>query len=323
MSYDLAGLKIEAGSKKHGFLVVGETATDEVKIPLMVVNGSSPGPTLCLVAGTHATEYAGIVAATEMYCNSDPKSLSGRLIIIPVLNMPSFQDRIPYVCKIDNLNLSTVFPGDKTGTMSYLIAYETYEKVFKKANYIIDLHGGEIGEEMMSITIFAKTGDEKIDAQCETMAKAFPTKYVLVSSNHRKAKSKYGSLTDVACLNGIPSIVSEAGHSGRLKREDVDFHVKGITNVMKILKMVEGHPEKYEEQRSLERFDVKAKRGGIFHAQVRMGDRIKEGEFLGEIKNVFGETLEKVYSPGNGVVYLFKYCPVVNSGDRLYGLGLF
>ncbi len=323
MSYCIAGLCVKSGSKTHEFLTVAETATVEMKIPLMVVNGASPGPTLCLVAGTHATEYAGVVAATRIYWNTDPKKLNGRLVIIPILNMPSFQDKVPYVCKLDNKNLSSVFPGKEEGTISERITFKTYKEIFQKVDYIIDLHGGEVGEEMMRLAIFEVTGNKDIDVKSQNIANAFQTEYSIMSTRLEERKSEYGSLTGIASLNGIPSIVSEAGDSGKLLEEDIQFHVKGVQNVMKKLKMTEGHPETFGERKMLKRSYIRAKHGGIFQSLVRPGDTVQKDQILGKIMNIFGVIMEEIRSPNDGVIYFSLYGPIKNPGDMLFGLGLF
>ena len=58
----IGSLTAKPGQAVRGFLDVGETATGPVQLPLVIINGVDAGPTLCLTAGVHATEYASIAA---------------------------------------------------------------------------------------------------------------------------------------------------------------------------------------------------------------------------------------------------------------------
>ena len=109
---EIGELKVEPGSKKYGFLKAGERATLEIGIPITIVNGATPGPTLCVTAGIHGCEYPGIEAAIRLGKNTDPAGLRGKLFIIPVLNMPSFVSRTPFANPIDGINMNRICPGN-------------------------------------------------------------------------------------------------------------------------------------------------------------------------------------------------------------------
>ena len=50
---------------------------------------------------------------------------------------------------------------------------------------------------------------------------------------------------------------------------------------------------------------------------MRAGQRIKRGEELGEVVNLFGDTLQTVVAPYDGVANNSRTSMVVNSGDTL------
>ena len=50
------------GAGVRGVLQVGETPLGPIQLPVAIINGARPGPTLCLTAGVHAAEYPGIDA---------------------------------------------------------------------------------------------------------------------------------------------------------------------------------------------------------------------------------------------------------------------
>src|SRR5262249_44068328 len=75
------------GHKATGFLQVPAGVDAAASIPVVVVNGGKPGPTLALVAGSHGTEYASIVALQNLAQAADPGELSGALIVVPLVNV--------------------------------------------------------------------------------------------------------------------------------------------------------------------------------------------------------------------------------------------
>ncbi len=50
------------GTRAQGWLTIGETPTEPIRLPLVIIHGRRPGPRLCLTAGVHASEYPGIDA---------------------------------------------------------------------------------------------------------------------------------------------------------------------------------------------------------------------------------------------------------------------
>jgi predicted deacylase len=52
---------------------------------MWLINGVGEGPTLVVTAGVHAAEYASIAAALELGRSLDPGSLSGRVIVVPIV----------------------------------------------------------------------------------------------------------------------------------------------------------------------------------------------------------------------------------------------
>jgi predicted deacylase len=72
------------GQKATGFIQVPAGVDPATSIAVIVVNGAKPGPTLALVSGSHATEYASIIALQKLAQSADPSELSGALIIVPL-----------------------------------------------------------------------------------------------------------------------------------------------------------------------------------------------------------------------------------------------
>ena len=57
-----------------------------VSTPVLAVNGTRPGPTLCLTAAVHGDELNGIEMVRRVLHDIDPDKLSGAVIGVPIVN---------------------------------------------------------------------------------------------------------------------------------------------------------------------------------------------------------------------------------------------
>src|SRR5438552_4994856 len=104
------------GQKVSGTIEVPAGVDAATSIPVIVVNGSKPGPILALVSGAHGTEYASIIALEKVIQTIDPTQLSGKLIIVPLVNLGSFEKKVPHVNPIDGKSMNRFYPGNPNGT---------------------------------------------------------------------------------------------------------------------------------------------------------------------------------------------------------------
>jgi len=314
----------EGGTKTFQYLQVPGAATERhfvnnplfgparprtAQIPVMKIQGASEGPHLCIIAGTHACEYPSIDAAITIYKETDPPSLSGRLTIVPVVNLAAFWTRTPYINPDDGMDIGATYHVEGS-SMSYLIGRLLKEQVFSQADYLIDLHGGDVMEDVVSHAGFTKTGDKGVDASSEMLARAYGTTYVF----ERLEKSAF----EKSGLR-IPRTLAEAGREGRLEPELTAVHVKGISNIMKTLKMIDGTPDLCSDQVVMHgRYEIFIHTAGLFYPFVRLADPIRKGDVLGEIRDLQGQTVEQIIAPQDGIVLLMMTNPVKHPDDLVF-----
>jgi len=152
-----------------------------IRFGIFLVNGSMPGPTLVVTAGVHAAEYASIAAALELGRSLQPKDLRGRVIIVPVVNVPGFGVRAIYVCPLDGKNPNRCFPGKALGTASERIAYWLFNNVMLQGDYYVDLHGGDLVEALVPFSLYHRTGNAEVDRVSLEMAQVFGIPYIVRS----------------------------------------------------------------------------------------------------------------------------------------------
>src|ERR1035437_1041493 len=79
------------GQKALGVLTVPAGSDAGYDIPVAVLHGAKSGPVLAVVSGAHGTEYASIMAVERLINSVNPRELSGTLVLIPIVNIPSFE----------------------------------------------------------------------------------------------------------------------------------------------------------------------------------------------------------------------------------------
>ena len=81
----LSDLKAGSNTKQTLLLPVAS----HYPIEMTVICGSCPGKTLVVTAGVHGCEYVGIETLNRLKKELDPIDLSGRIILLPLVN-PEF-----------------------------------------------------------------------------------------------------------------------------------------------------------------------------------------------------------------------------------------
>jgi len=279
------------------------------QLPLMEISGSRKGPTLCVTAGIHGCEYAAIAAAIKVYEGIDADDLAGRILIVPVVNTAAFWTRTPYVNPDDGLDIGATY-GVAGSSISYRIGEYLTEELYRHADYLLDLHGGDLMEAILPHAGFTRTGDSVIDQSAEQLARSYGTE-VVFERLERGAFEQSGV--------AIPRVIAEAGGEGQLLQECVDIHVRGVMNILKSTKMLRGTPEVPSRQTLFHgRYEVYVQCSGLFTSDARVGDPVAPGQRLGVIKGLDGNVCEEVAARDGGACLLVMTNPVKLAGDLAY-----
>lgn len=314
-------IEAQAGTKKTGYLKIRDLKGYGLEIPVMVVKGSKKGPTMCVTAGVHPMEYTGIETAMRLYAHLNPEELSGVVIVVPIVNVPGFQSRSAYINPIDGLNMNRVFPGNALGSISYIMADIIFKQVVMKSNFIIDLHGGDSPEENLDFVIIEKTGKKQVDEASEKIGRAFNSEYMWIKGAAPGGLTIEGALCSAANAAGIPGAVPEAGMSAKVQEPCVKFLYDGVLNAMRYLKMIEGTPKITHPKIIKAQHVVKSTSAGFFVPTKKLGDVVSKGEVVARIRNPFGEVVEELKSPVQGVFDFLMFHASVLPGNALMIIG--
>ncbi len=311
--------------QRHQVKLPGTALANDEPRPVVTITGTKPGPVVFVNAGVHGGEYPAIEAAIRLGNIVDPKAIAGTMIVLPILNLPAFRTRTPFVCPVDGVNPNRVFPGEKDGSYSEQMVHALMSEFVAHADAYIDLHGGDIPESLVPFVI-CRAGNDPVDTEAKEMALAFGLPYVLAVSKPVQAAKGLSSYAGGAAA-GIPSILAEAGGVGQMQEEDVALLVNGVMRVMQHLGMMAGDRGKLTasltEQRVLIAFEwVYARHDGMWYPSVVAGDQVGTGQEIGVIRDLFGDVLENLVAPVSGVVLFLTVNPSVRSEGVLMGIGV-
>ena len=302
------------------------SSNPELALPFTVATGKKPGKTLCVTSGIHGTEYSPIQAVIEFTAQIDVSDLEGSIILFPVVNLPAFQSKSIFNSPVDGLNLNRVFPGREKGSLTEAIAHALNQQVVSKVDYLIDLHSGEITEDLFPFALYHETGDVVLDSQSGLLATSFGVGLVAkTGTSEDEGWSDKGALYAVAAESGVPAIIAEAG-SGEADSKSVSTLITGLTNVARALKMI-GEQRQRDPSSGQPRFlhrllPRKAEFSGLFCPTHTVGDRVHQGDIIGHLTDVFTMNKSEVSSPAAGVIIVQLKSILADVGDTLVEIGV-
>ena len=292
---DMRAWMWEPGKKENGYIEVPGT---DIQLPITLICGEKPGPTLLITGGIHSAEYVGIVAAMELGREILPEQLAGSLIVMPVVNRTGFEHRTMSMVFEDGKNLNRVFPGNPHGTAADKIAYFLSEEIQKRADYYVDLHCGD-GYEILTPYVYCiGKGKTDVTAKSREMAQAVNVPWLVISD------IASGGAYNHAGSMGIPSILIERGCLGCWSKEEVKKDKEDVLNILRFLGMMEGDAQSFEKNQDVMEkvYYPQAMETGCWYPEKNIGEIVGKGELLGTIRDYFGTNLDKIYAAEDGII---------------------
>jgi predicted deacylase len=311
------------GQVARGAIDVPSGVDAALSIPVAVVHGVKAGPVLAIVAGAHGTEYASIVAVERLIAELDPASVSGTVILVPLVNIPSFEQKVPHVNPVDGKSMNRFYPGKADGTQTERASFLITREVVDKSDHLIDLHGGDLDESLRPYAYWTKTGNDRQDAISREMVLAFGLDTIIISADRPKDPAASRYLENTASTRGKPSLTAEAGYAGTVESDDVEALVKGCLSVMRYLKMLEGAPHVVGSPVWIERISsVTSDVNGLFYPLVKRGSYVQNGMTIGYVTDYLGKRIFDAKSPDSGVVLYICAVPSMVKGNTIANIGV-
>jgi predicted deacylase len=308
---ELVRRTIGPGDKRRLELPAGAGFADgRLEIPVLVVRGTTAGPTLCVTAGVHGDELNGVEIARHVFEHTQPEGLAGTLIALPIINIHGFRRGVRYLP--DRRDLNRFFPGRPTGSTASRMAHTVFTEVLRHCGAVVDLHTGSMQRTNLP-QIRADLGADGVRA----LALRFGVDVVL------DARGPEGSLRAAAVAAGIPTVLYEAGEPLRFEDAEIARGVEGVRNVMAHLAMI---PDPGVARRVPHVFHrsrwARTDAAGIFRSDRRLGDRVAAGEVLGTVTDPITNERQPIRASVPGRLVGMAIPQVVLPGFAVFHIGM-
>jgi uncharacterized protein len=322
-SFSVGTASAARGQKSTGYLEVPAGVDAASNLPVVVINGVKPGPVLALVTGAHGTEYVSIIAVEKLIQALDPAQISGTVILLPLVNIQSFEQKVPHVNPVDNKSMNRFYPGKADGTQTERASFLITKQVIDRCDFLIDYHGGDLDESLRPYAYWAPTGKETQDHVSKEMVLAFGLDHIILWRERPTDLAATRYLDNTATVRGKPSIVVEAGYAGTVNAEDVALLVDGTLSTMRALKMLPGDARPVENPVWMDKLvDVISDGPGIWYPLVKRGSYVQEGMKLGYVTDYFGKTILEPRALAAGILLHINAVPSLKKGDNIADIGV-
>jgi len=277
--------------------------------PVLVVNGINAGPTLCLTGAVHGDELNGIEIVRRTVYDLDPEKLSGRVVGIPIVNLPGFQQGTRYLP--DRRDLNRHFPGSPDGSLADRIAHSLFENVIRHCDMLVDIHTGS-----QKRTNLPQLRADMNNPEVAEFTRGFDRMAVVHSSGSS------GMLRSAATEAGVRAVTMEAGESHRIQEHQIDAGVNSLTSLLDKEGMISrmfvwGDPEPVYYNSNW----VRVPHGGILFSDVDLGARVTEGEVLGYVADPITNAQHPIRAISDGRIIGMAVDQVVMAGFAAYHVG--
>jgi hypothetical protein len=305
------GGRVDPGETANIRYGISETYLgDPVRIPVTIINGERPGPTVFLSAAAHGDELNGIEVVREVAHEWDLADLRGTLVCMPVLNVPGFLAQQRYLPIYDR-DLNRSFPGREDSTSAKRMAHRIFTNFVEPCDLGIDLHTSTRGRTNM-LHVRADMADDDVSR----LANAFSSN-VIISSD-----GPAGTLRREASDAGVPTITIEMGEAHRFQRRLIDRALDGVRSVLAEYGLLAQEAVSWPGWRTVvedndEKTWLRADAGGMVDMHFECGSLVHEGDRICTITSPFKEDNTEVDAPFTGVLVGILENPVVYPGNPL------
>jgi N-alpha-acetyl-L-2,4-diaminobutyrate deacetylase len=263
-----------------------DSAWGSLMVPIVCLRNGD-GPTVLFTGANHGDEYEGPVSLLKLGRELDAGAIRGRVIVMPALNLPALLAG-QRLSPVDGKNMNRVFPGERDGTMTSVIAHYVTTELLPRADVVVDIHSGGKSLIFMPAVIVHKLDDRvRMD---ETLAalKAFGAPLGLVL----RELDDTGMLDTTVEKSDKVFLSTELGGGGMLSPATVEIADTGVRNLLKHFGVIGGDvvtpadagraPTRLMDTPDVTSFVV-APEDGLYEPAVEVGQPVRAGDALGWI----------------------------------------
>lgn len=295
------------------------------KLPYLEADSQKAGPTVVLTAAIHGDEVTGTAVIQTIFSWLKKSPLSrGKIIALPILNPTGFEaiSRSEMYAESD---LNRSFGGDLNGATAERHAALILSLIKEnRPDFVIDLHTDSMNSIAYTIVDHPK-GVTKQSALTKAVALAKKLGFEwAVETDDTATYPLEKSLTGQLMKQGIPAVTIELGGPMVVMEEFREQGAAAIWSLLEILGIIVGkkQPLNYNIPEKMYIFHerIRTQSTGIIQYRVKPGKMVKKGQTIGKIRNVFGESIEIIKSPLNGMLFSHEDQSVTFPGQELFTL---
>lgn len=308
--FDIGGRRILPGERVRLELPVANLYTSApVSLPVVVVRGREPGPTVFVSAALHGDEIIGVEVIRRLLRMPTLEDLRGTLLAVPIVNTLAFLHQSRYLPDRRDLNRS--FPGSKSGSLAARLASLFLREIVDRSDYGVDLHTGAIHRPNLP-----QIRGDLSNPEALRLCRAFGIPLLLNS------EPTQGTLREYTTRKGIPVVLYESAEALRFDEVCIRIGVQGVLNVLYELGMLDrprgARKPSGEPVVAKSSTWARSPASGVLRTQVALGDVVTSGQVIGVVGDPLSESETPIVSPATGVVIGRLNLPLVHEGDASF-----
>lgn len=274
-------IPLNAQGVHHGFLKLPHSRNDSawgsVMIPITVI-ANGDGPTALLTGANHGDEYEGPIALLSLAATLTPAEITGRVIILPMMNLPAFATGTR--CSPDDgANMNRSFPGKPDGTVTQKICDYVATQLVPLADIVLDFHSGGKTLDFLPFAAAHILDDKRQEAACMAAMQAFNAPY----SVRMLEIDNVGMFDTEVEGQGKVFVTTELGGAGTATARSAAIAHRGVRNLLIHAKILTGELV-VEKTVQLDMPDdscfVFAETAGLVEYKFDLGDSVREGDTI-------------------------------------------
>lgn len=320
-----ATLDFDAAGVHHGHLKLphsdDRSAWGAIMTPLIVIKNGA-GPTALLTGGNHGDEYEGPTALLDLANRLDPARVSGRIIVVPMMNYPAFCAGTR-TSPIDRGNMNRVFPGRADGTATEKMADYFQRTLLPMAEYVLDIHSGGKTLQFIPFAAVHTLEDAAQQARCEAAMDAFAAPYAVLL-RELDATGMYDSAAEA---QGKVFVSTELGGGGSTSPRTNEIARTGVNNFLIHAGILDRAPTPRPSVRLEMPGDdcfITAGHAGLLELMADPGDSVEVGREIARIYPVerTGEPPLRYHAPRSGILLGRHHPGLVRPGDMIAAIAV-
>lgn len=287
-----------------------DTAGGQLDIPVNLINGTQPGPSSLLLAGVHGDEFEGPEAIRRWWHASRPEQLSGRVILIPALNLPAYlaaSRRNPE----DDVDMSGAWRSDAPDSTTVRIARQVQQQILPHVDQLLDMHGGGDIFDIHRLVMYQDLADAALLKRTLHFARNSGIALMWRFPPSQGLNGYMASLGKIA-------IGVEIGGEARLREDAVRDNLQAIHNFLVTAGNQSGSVVLPRQWKVIEGRPDHSKNAGFLQSFVQLGEQVSKGQRIGLISDVAGNALEEVLALHDGIVTTIRTKPILPAGGATF-----